>query len=520
MAFISRWSQSLWTYVSPHKSEHARQPTAEIASQRNKAPLTKRRHSQLLRNSRSISPKEPLHDWSLDSPADSTTPAGGNKKKRNRSCTSATTASGHRRKARKLYHDQADSPDVDIDENISMDIEGANSDDDDNFSSEMSNILVTGTPIKQHDDDHALEDDDDDVDEESECRDTGDEIEIGQDQSEGEGVELENDEIKIEDNEDTYNADDFDSTLPEIDESFVVDEDEYASHIPSHTRKRKIDLPDLPPDITTKEELHADGWKGDHITLVHKIMYRGHEPILPDYFKAYFRNVPDTLFADDDSGFLAAMPGNSRMWSVKALNKLLELGPRIREAVARENYPPEKCTERKLMEYTKWASRNSGLDVKRIIPIIATVYAQKNSSPETMQHEAIRKLRKLAARYTEALHVETSIEVSPSSTNTTKLATEIPTLYAIIASHTIIALIAYRVELDTGFLDPAHEQEGNDGTKVVAYFDMSNKNHDVWNCYALAILIVHARNVQLRIANETGVGVKSVGDDESDDPDA
>lgn len=545
MAFISRWSQSLWTYVSPQKSEVVRQPTTEKVPRRKKASFTDRRHSldNVLRSSRSMSPNERVHNWNSDSPTDSANPTGANKKKRSRSRTSANSTTRHQRKAKKMHHDQAYSPGMDADGDVSMEDEPVIPNEDDDLNSEMSNIRVTGTPIKQHDDDEAPEDGDDEIEEDSDDEDEGDEIEVDEDQSEGEEGELEDGDGESEeaddeeqqsddeedDNEEDENAededeeeeqdDDIDNTLPEVDESYVVDEDEYASHIPSHGRKRKLDLPDLPADVTTKEELHADGWKGDHITLVHKIMYRGHEPLLPDYFKVHFRNVPDSLFTDDEVAFLGAAPGKSRMASVKAMYKLLELGPRIREAVVREN-PPEKYTERKLLDYTKWAGKDSGLNTKRTIPIIATVYAQKNSSAETMQRSAIRKLRKLAARYTRALHVETSIEVSPGSTNTTKLATEIPTLYAVIASHTIVALIAYRVELDTGFAVPADEKEGEDGTKIVAYFDMSNKNHDVWNCYALAILIVHARNVQLHIANETGVGVKIAGEDESDDPDA
>jgi hypothetical protein len=86
----------------------------------------------------------------------------------------------------------------------------------------------------------------------------------------------------------------------------------------------------------------------------------------------------------------------------------------------------------------------------------------------------------------------------------------IPTLYAIIASGTLIALTAYKPD----------DEEAE--VKTLAFFNMKDKAYDIWNALALAIAVCHARNVQMRIADETGLGAKSPDavEEESDDPDA
>ena len=75
----------------------------------------------------------------------------------------------------------------------------------------------------------------------------------------------------------------------------------------------------------------------------------------------------------------------------------------------------------------------------------------------------------------------------------------------------MVALMAYRPDL---------RDEGQ--MKMVSYHDMGEKDYDVWNPLALAIVICHVRNMQLRIAEETGLGVKQQSmevDAEADDPD-
>ena len=61
--------------------------------------------------------------------------------------------------------------------------------------------------------------------------------------------------------------------------------------------------------------------------------------------------------------------------------------------------------------------------------------------------------------------------------------------------------------------------------KTVSIHDMKSKDYDVWNALALAILVCHLRNVQISIADDTGLGKKSATPRKrkakvDDDPDA
>ena len=47
--------------------------------------------------------------------------------------------------------------------------------------------------------------------------------------------------------------------------------------------------------------------------------------------------------------------------------------------------------------------------------------------------------------------------------------------------------------------------------RPVAFFDFKDSNYDAWNSLALAIIVCHVRNVQARIAEDTGLGIKEPG---------
>ncbi|MGG6495254.1 UNVERIFIED_CONTAM: hypothetical protein NY603_20250, partial [Bacteroidetes bacterium 56_B9] len=81
------------------------------------------------------------------------------------------------------------------------------------------------------------------------------------------------------------------------------------------------------------------------------------------------------------------------------------------------------------------------------------------------------------------------------------LSYEIPTIYAILASDAIVAIMAYTVD--------------SDHCQPMALFDYNLKDYDVWNSLALALLVCHVRNVQLRIAEDTDIGMKQPNSSES-----
>ena len=299
------------------------------------------------------------------------------------------------------------------------------------------------------------------------------------------------------------------SPKAEVDSSLVVSEEEYTRDSPY--RKMKVISPTKAQFSrgVSSEELKKQGWDDDHITLVQKLAMRGFEPLMPDYWKFDYRWLPDALFSENDEAFISSVR-KDHFHALLALDKLLELGGRVRDRVfLNGRVKPEEQSRRGVKEFIKWAEKDSGLNYKTAIPIIAFECKSNDVDVAVIQANAKRKLAKLASRYREAFRVSQSIEASPDSKTSTVLSYSMPTLYAIIASHTLIALVAYRP-------DDEHPD-----IKSVAFFDMKHKDYDVWNALALAIAVCHVRNVQLRIAEDTGIGLKTADYEESEksDPD-
>lgn len=106
--------------------------------------------------------------------------------------------------------------------------------------------------------------------------------------------------------------------------------------------------------------MRAAGWIDDHITLVQHIAMRGLEPLLPQYYKMDFKYLPDALFEKGDDAFVRSVRGE-HFKGIKALEKLFELGGRVRDCVLLEgNITPEQQVKRSLKAFIKWADTDSG----------------------------------------------------------------------------------------------------------------------------------------------------------------
>ncbi|EMC91746.1 hypothetical protein BAUCODRAFT_38882 [Baudoinia panamericana UAMH 10762] len=289
------------------------------------------------------------------------------------------------------------------------------------------------------------------------------------------------------------------------DTTIVISEEEYVQE---NARRRK--LINLPGEQSSRgvstEELRAAGWDDDHIYLVQRIAMRGFEPLLPLYWQWDYRYMPDLLFAaeDEDAPINSARASHRR--AIKALNHLIELGGRMRDCIAIGGpLTPDLQAHRIIKAYLDWADQDANLDPRTSIPLIA-LETRPADTPAELLTAAIRlRMARLHARYSRAFRVERSIELTPASTTSNSAVTfayPIPQIYGIISSHTLIAIVAYRSDTTTPEMEDANE------VRTVAYFDMKDKDYDVWNALAIAILVCHARDVRLRVAEETGRGVQ------------
>lgn len=169
----------------------------------------------------------------------------------------------------------------------------------------------------------------------------------------------------------------------------------------------------------------------------------------------------------------------------KALKDLFQLGGRARDAILQQApiRTAEKHLRRAVRNYNKWAVKDGQLDDDpHALSLFDLVCMSKETSAAVLQDRMLRKLGKLAARWREAFNADATSSPSRSTDSYNEQPQDIPTLYGIIASHTIMAIVSY---------DPMAAQPA---LRTVAIFDFGQEDYDVWNCLAIAIMIIHCRN--------------------------
>ncbi|KAH9882001.1 hypothetical protein J1614_001172 [Plenodomus biglobosus] len=235
-------------------------------------------------------------------------------------------------------------------------------------------------------------------------------------------------------------------------------------------------------------ELRDAGWTEDAVFLFQKLGMRGFEPILPVDWVDDFETLPEVLFtANIDKAFIKPAQG-SDYHAQRALSNLFDLGGRVRDAwqTRARVRTPAYHIGRAVEKFTRWAMKDGGVDsIWRELPLFETVTFARNVDTAVGEREMLRKLGQLHEDWSQALHSETvGGRMSPTGP-------EVPTLYGITASHTVMAFASYA---------PPTEENEAPQLRLLAMFDFGKDGYDVWNSLAIAIFIVHCRNrmIQLR----------------------
>jgi hypothetical protein len=457
MPFFKRVSETFWSYISPQKTnKHSDIPkTAPPVFIKPALPVRRASLKDLKRTRKSMSPCERVDSWRATASTTSTSPSNDNK----RAVTPDRNGDGSR-KMRKLDNGKALRAEEVVyehqeDEHVD---EGSVSDevmrDDDGLSSMFSGVHVKSSPTP-----------------EDFLNEYGSEV--------------------------------------EVDLTQVLDHGDY------HMSPKRRKLAKLPQDESAfnvgSQELRDEGWDDDYITLLQRMKLRGYEPLLPQQWRFSYRSFPDALFSETNDAFVNSAR-KDYFRAEKALEKLLDLGGQVRDSLI-ESTPtsPHRQIRQHIEAYQKWAALDSDLDPHTAIPVLALVVKPGDYPTDDLVKIARQKLADLATRYRNAFRVVQSTETSPASKASSQFSYPIPTLYAIVASHALIYVTAYRPE------------DATPEVTIVARFDMKDGDCDVWSALGLAITVCHARNVQMRIAEDTGLGVKVRGGKRrgvSEDPDA
>ena len=175
------------------------------------------------------------------------------------------------------------------------------------------------------------------------------------------------------------------------------------------------------------------------------------------------------------------------------------------------NIPPEKVITRHIQQYIRWSHQDGNLVTKSPIPILQVVTARADEPVKDVVDRASQKLQNLGQQYrTEWLmpeppkppkqlkdkaansgdsitdddeeEVEDEEEEMQDEEEPDEFDPPLPTVYGLVIAYTTVSLITY----DSN--QPDRE------IKALALFDFMLNDQDVWNAFAVAIIVVWARD--------------------------
>ncbi|KAF2736100.1 hypothetical protein EJ04DRAFT_463485 [Polyplosphaeria fusca] len=270
-------------------------------------------------------------------------------------------------------------------------------------------------------------------------------------------------------------------------ETLVVDEDRYIEERKARNKERE-----RARQSVKAKELRSQGWPEDAIFLYTKLALRGHEPLFPFNWLDDFNTMPLDMFTrNQDKAYIKPITDDWR--AQKALDDLLGLGARARDAVLTDAplRTPELWIRRFVLRYNAWAERDGELAFPfPDLSLFDIVHGGKGVSPKKLETRILQKLSHRASQWSEAFALQASANASSSrrsSLSSEPTTPDVPTLYGIVTSHTVMAFVCYEPVAPKPFL------------RTVALFDFSQEGYDVWNALAIAIFCIHCRNRMIQL---------------------
>ncbi|KAF4636273.1 hypothetical protein G7Y89_g1801 [Cudoniella acicularis] len=268
------------------------------------------------------------------------------------------------------------------------------------------------------------------------------------------------------------------------------EEEEPEEEIPADAKvaeylARQAELAARREDI---EKARAAGdWHADELFLFERIMMRGFEEIIPSHWQIDFPTLPEMLFTSELENTFIQENRSSGSYAVKALQALLRLGIRVRDKIAADR-PTEKFIEKQIQDYVRWSEKDGGFDKKRFLPVLTVVAARPNEAIDSISKTITNQMNFLAKKHRDHLGIHVGEEGEIDHIDANKRAP--PILYGIIIAQTM----AIFVTLDSANL------KGK--LRHIEHFDFTVKDMDVWNGFALAIMVTVARNSIMAIRDE------------------
>jgi hypothetical protein len=121
------------------------------------------------------------------------------------------------------------------------------------------------------------------------------------------------------------------------------------------------------------------------------------------------------------------------------------------------------------------------------LPLFEIVTVGKNVPAPVLETRTLARLGRLHDLWQSLLTARTATHPFSASSST---ALEVPTLYGVAASYTILAFVSY--------VPPTRESR-TPALRLIATFDFGKEGFDVWNALAAAIFVIHCRNRMMQL---------------------
>jgi hypothetical protein len=183
---------------------------------------------------------------------------------------------------------------------------------------------------------------------------------------------------------------------------------------------------------------------------------------------------------------------------VKALQRLLALGYRVRDLRCNEHPQFERLIIRELKSYIRWAEYDGDYVKRRFIPVLSLVAAKRGQSTDSLSNSITKQMMFLASKHRENLALS-----SGQNGAAVKYRRQPPLLYGIIVARSIVIFVT---------LDSANPEAK---VRHLTHFDFTDYGTVVWNGFAVAYIITMAKDYIISIRDDL-----EIDDTPYEDPDA
>lgn len=238
-------------------------------------------------------------------------------------------------------------------------------------------------------------------------------------------------------------------------------------------------------------DVDRSDWHEAEIKLWDELNLRGTQPLIPLDWAGDFPTCPPSLFSKDyDQTFLNSTSGDEfagtfsgsrdkahlTFAGARALRELVALGGRIRSVLTGSS-TREKRIKWGIQQYIKWAEKDGGYNDKIYHPIITVTAGKPNQDITVIAETTEANMRHLASLQREALLLEEGDENHPA-----QFSMEPPLIYGVMIAGTVVAFVTLSSETPTAKV------------RTIAHFNYDDSMMDVWNAFAIAILVVATRD--------------------------